>query len=142
MYVLKISSRFTRLMLLLAVSFGILAGCASNKPQINMNDEQNFAAITTFYIQPPLNSHNETIENHLAGAISSVLMSRGLRPATKENADIEVGFFPSTALKEGGSSVNIGLGTGVFGRSSGISLGSIFSVPAGRFASIHIFENK
>ena len=108
-----------------------LAGCASNKPQIKMREETNFATLKTFYVQPPLNSVNPTLEQHMASTITTVLQGKGLTAASEEDADIKVGFFPSSRVEEGGSSVSIGLGTGVFGRSGGISLGSIFSVPVG-----------
>lgn len=42
-----------------------------------------------------------------------------------------ISFFPSTESKEGGTSLNIGLGTGSYGRSGGISIGGIFSIPVG-----------
>lgn len=120
-----------RLMLVFIAISTLLAGCASNKPQIEVNEEQNFAAIQTFHVQGPLNTVNPTIENHLASSITSILIKKGLTPADKKVADMEVGFFPATARKENGKSVSFGLGTGVFGRHSGISLGSIFSVPVG-----------
>ncbi len=119
-----------------AVFFAVIAalaltGCASNKPQIKKAENFNFASVNTFYVKPPLNSVNPTIENHLEASITDILTRKGLTPVNKEEADVEVGFFPSTALKENGKSVSIGLGTGVFGRSSGISLGSIFNIPVG-----------
>lgn len=113
------------------VLIGLLAGCASNKPQIKMREETNFAELKTFYVQPPLNSLNPTLERHMASTITAVLQGKGLTAASDADADIKVGFFPSTQLKEDGTSLNIGLGTGVFGRSGGISLGSVFSVPVG-----------
>ncbi|RDV29422.1 DUF4136 domain-containing protein [Alteromonas aestuariivivens] len=131
MLIPKTPLRAARLLMVVIAALSVVVGCASNQPQINMSDEQNFDAIDTFYVQVPLNSVNPAIDDHMVTAISSVLQSRGLKPASKENADIEVGYFPTVASKEGGASVNIGLGTGVFGRSSGISLGSIFSVPVG-----------
>ena len=67
----------------------------------------------------------------MASTITTVLQGKGLTVASEDEADIRVGFFPSNRVEEGGSSVSIGLGTGVFGRSGGISLGSIFSVPVG-----------
>ncbi|QJR82887.1 DUF4136 domain-containing protein [Alteromonas pelagimontana] len=125
-----------RLLLFVAfLSCGLVVGCASNKPQIEISDDHNFSAINTFYVRPPLNSVNATIENHMMSSITSILQSKGLQAASKENADVEVSFFPSTASKEDGKSVSFGLGTGVFGRSTGISLGSIFSVPVGEQVS-------
>ena len=108
-----------------------LAGCASNKPEINISESQDFAALNTFYVTPPLNAINEVIENQVANAITRTLQSKGLTPSSEEDADIIVGFFPSTASKENGTRVNLGLGTGIFGRSGGLSLGSIFSLPVG-----------
>ena len=58
-----------------------LAGCASNKPQIKMREETNFAALKTFYVQPPLNSVNPTLEQHMASTITSVLQGKGLTAA-------------------------------------------------------------
>lgn len=107
------------------------AGCASQKPQVEMLDDYNFSLLNTFYVRPPLNSVNQTIENHIASSINEILIQKGLSPVSREEADIEVAFFPSTALRDEGKSVSIGLGTGVFGRSGSISLGSIFNIPVG-----------
>lgn len=120
---------FSILLALLALDF--LAGCANKNPQINIDESQNFAAINTFFVRPPLNSLNPEIENQLTSAISRALITKGLSVSTQENADVLVGFLPSTASKENDTRLNLGLGTGVFGRSSGITLGSIFSVPIG-----------
>ena len=128
---LQSRSRTFRLFLVSLIAAIALVGCASNKPQVKKRDEFNFASVNTFYVSPPLNSVNPTIENHLAASITDILTQKGLTSVSKEEADVEVGFFPSTAVKEDGKSVSIGLGTGVFGRSSGISLGSIFSIPVG-----------
>ncbi|NMH59513.1 DUF4136 domain-containing protein [Alteromonas ponticola] len=120
-----------RAFLVVFISSGLLIGCASNKPEVNMVDEENFKSINTFFVQPPLNPVNVPVENHVVSSISSILLSKGLSPASKDNADIEVTFFPSSAIKDNGKSMSIGLGTGVFGRSSAISLGSIFNIPVG-----------
>ncbi|WP_303458083.1 DUF4136 domain-containing protein [Alteromonas sp. 1_MG-2023] len=114
---------------LLVLAF--LAGCASKGPQINLDESQNFAEINTFFVRAPLNSVNPEIENQLTSAISRALIAKGLKPSSEEGADVLVGFLPSTASEENDTRLNLGLGTGVFGRSTGISLGSIFSVPIG-----------
>jgi hypothetical protein len=123
------SKPFYLILVLLAVSF--LAGCASKGPQINIDESQNFAEINTFFVRPPLNSLNPEIESQLTSAISRALIAKGLKPSPEEGADVLVGFLPSTASDENDTRLNLGLGTGVFGRSGGISLGSIFSVPIG-----------
>ncbi|MAQ01366.1 MAG: hypothetical protein CL586_04460 [Alteromonadaceae bacterium] len=127
----KARTSFPHCVMLVFLFCALLVGCASNKPQIKMLEETNFAALKTFYVQPPLNSFNPTLEQHMASTITTVLQGKGLTVASEDEADIRVGFFPSNRVEEGGSSVSIGLGTGVFGRSGGISLGSIFSVPVG-----------
>ncbi|WP_414828191.1 DUF4136 domain-containing protein [Alteromonas sp. H39] len=136
-----------RLFILSLFALLLLAGCASSKPQVKMLDDYNFTSVESFYVRPPLNSVNQVVEEHIAVAITDVLTQKGLKPVPKDDADVEVGFFPSTALKEDGKSVSIGLGTGVFGRSSGISLGSVFNIPVGEQATqyqnlqIDIIEN-
>ncbi|WP_421131744.1 DUF4136 domain-containing protein [Alteromonas sp. A079] len=102
-----------------------------------MRDPQNFAEIKTFYIQPPLNSTNATLDSHLSAAISKQLIDKGLTPSSEDNADVTVGYLPTTATKEDGTTLNVGLGTGRFGRSGGISLGSVFSIPVGEQTSLH-----
>ena len=66
-----------------------LAGCASNKPEINISESHNFAALNTFYVTPPLNAINEVIENQVANAITRTLQSKGLTPSSEEDADID-----------------------------------------------------
>jgi hypothetical protein len=113
----------------------VVTGCASNKPQISISEEQNFDAINTFYIQSPENATSATITNYMVSTINTLLMQKGLTPVESGEADVTVLFYPSTALKEDGKSISFGLGTGAFGRSGGISLGSIFSVPVGEQVS-------
>ena len=129
------SSAPVRFFLFAVMSLMLLSGCASNKPQINMDEQQNFAAIKTFYVKSPLNSVNVTLENQLESAITSIMRGKGLSPVAQADADIEVAFLPTTARKQDGKSVSLGMGTGVFGRTTGISLGSIFSVPVGEQVS-------
>ena len=113
----------------------LIAGCSS-KPQVSVDESQNFADIKTFYIQSPLNPINETLANHLSSTITEQLVTKGLTPSEEENADVSVGYLPSTTAKEDGTTLNLGLGTGSFGRSGGISLGSIFSIPVGEQTSL------
>lgn len=120
--------------LLSLLSLALVVGCAS-KPQVSVDDTQNFADIKTFYIQAPLNPINETLANHLSSTITERLITKGLTPTTENNADVSVGYLPSTTTKEDGTTLNLGLGTGTFGRSGGISLGSIFSIPVGEQTS-------
>ncbi|CAB9494864.1 DUF4136 domain-containing protein [Alteromonas macleodii] len=120
--------------LLLLLSLALVVGCAS-KPQVSVDDTQNFADIKTFYIQAPLNPINETLANHLSSTITERLITKGLTPTTENEADVSVGYLPSTTTKEDGTTLNLGLGTGTFGRSGGISLGSIFSIPVGEQTS-------
>ena len=120
--------------LLSLLSLALVVGCAS-KPQVSVDDTQNFADIKTFYIQAPLNPVNETLANHLSSTITERLITKGLTPTTENDADVSVGYLPSTTTKEDGTTLNLGLGTGTFGRSGGISLGSIFSIPVGEQTS-------
>lgn len=113
----------------------LVAGCSS-KPQVSVDDSQNFADIKTFYIQAPLNPINETLANHLSSTITQRLITKGLTPTAEDEADVSVGYLPSTTTKEDGTTLNLGLGTGTFGRSGGISLGSIFSIPVGEQTSL------
>lgn len=113
----------------------LVAGCSS-KPQVSVDDTQNFADIKTFYVQSPLNPINETLANHLSSTITERLIAKGLTPSVEDNADVSVGYLPSTTTKEDGTTLNLGLGTGSFGRSGGISLGSIFSIPVGEQTSL------
>ena len=120
--------------LLSLLSLALVVGCAS-KPQVSVDDSQNFSDIKTFYIQAPLNPINETLANHLSSSITERLITKGLTPASENDADVSVGYLPSTTTKEDGTTLNLGLGTGTFGRSGGISLGSIFSIPVGEQTS-------
>lgn len=120
-----------RLLVVTLMCLGLVAGCSSNKPDVSVNEQTNFAGIDSFYVQPPLNSVNANLENHIVTAITSVLQSKGITPANKDSADVKVGFFPATNRDSSGKSVSFGLGTSVFGSATGLSLGSIFSVPLG-----------
>lgn len=56
-----------------------LYGCATS-PEIKMRDNQDFSVIHTFYVQPPLNSLNQSIESHILAAITTELQQKGLNP--------------------------------------------------------------
>lgn len=116
--------------LFLSLCFTIAAGCSSH-PKVNVDNGQNFSDIKTFYIKAPLNSTNAVLAQHVSSTITKNLISKGLTPSTDNNADVSVGYLPSTSTKEDGATLNLGLGTGSFGRSRGISIGSIFSIPVG-----------
>ncbi|BFT29571.1 hypothetical protein D210916BOD24_07470 [Alteromonas sp. D210916BOD_24] len=115
----------------------VLSGCANNKPDVKVDKTQNFAAIQTFYIQAPLNPVNSVLQQHLETAISQQLTAKGLIASSPQEADVSVGYFPSNTTKEDGSSFSLGLGTGSYGRSGGVSIGSIFNIPVGEQVSVH-----
>lgn len=110
---------------------GLLAGCASNAPSISVDETQDFQSINSFYVKPALNSVNPTLENSIAQTIANVMTAKGLTEVSQDEADVFIGFFPFVESKDGGSRLNIGLGSGTFGRSGGISIGSVFSIPVG-----------
>ena len=122
---------------LMFISALLLTACASNKPQINVDETQNFTQINTFYVQAPATQINDTLKAHLETTISDVLRAKGLTSESEENADVIVGYLPSTSSKEDGTTLSLGLGTGSYGRSGGISLGSIFNIPVGEQVSLH-----
>jgi hypothetical protein len=125
--------RFRKIQLLFClIAFsGLLTGCASNAPSVNVDETQDFNSINSFYVKSPLNSVNPTLENSIAQTITDVLTAKGLTEASQNEADVLVGFFPFTESKDNGTRLNIGLGSGTFGRSGGISIGSVFSIPVG-----------
>ena len=123
--------------LFIVITALLTVACASNKPQVNVDEQQNFADIETFFVKPPLNAVNQVLQNHLENKITQHLVLKGLTPATEDDADISVGYLPSTATKDDGTTLNLGLGTGSYGRSGGISLGSIFSIPVGEQVSFY-----
>ena len=125
--------RFRKIQLFFClIAFGILlSGCASNGPSISVDETQDFQSINSFYVQPPLNSVNPTLENSIAETIAKVMTAKGLTEASQDEADVFIGFFPFVESKDEGTRLNIGLGSGTFGRSGGISIGSVFSIPVG-----------
>ncbi|MBU2979615.1 DUF4136 domain-containing protein [Alteromonas sp. C1M14] len=121
----------TRCILLSLLTLFIISGCASRNPQVAIDQNQDFSQLHTFYVRPPLNSVNPQIESQLITAITGILEQKGYSSVSQDSADMQVGFQPSTSSQENGTRLNLGLGTGLFGRSGGISLGSIFSIPVG-----------
>ena len=102
-------TKYLKQVLLLTACMVVVAACSSSKPQVNMDETQNFADIKTFYIQPPPNPINATLANHLSSAITQRLIEKGLTPSSEEDADIAVGYLPSTTTKEDGTTLNLGL---------------------------------
>jgi len=60
-------AKYLKTVLLLTACMVVVAACSSSKPQVNMDETQNFADIKTFYIQPPLNPINATLANIFRG---------------------------------------------------------------------------
>lgn len=114
-----------------------LTACTTTKPQVSVDDNQNFSEIRTFYIAPPATQVNETLKAHVESTISDTLQAKGLTYAAEDVADVTVGYLPSTSSKDDGTTLSLGLGTGSYGRSGGISLGSIFNIPVGEQVSLH-----
>ena len=125
--------RFRKIQLLFClIAFGgLLTGCASNAPSISLDETQDFQSINSFYVKPPLNSVNPTLESSIAETIAKVMTAKGLTEVSQDDADVFIGFFPFVESKDNGTRLNIGLGSGIFGRSGGISIGSVFSIPVG-----------
>ena len=125
--------RFRKIQLIFClIAFGsLLTSCASNAPSISVDETQDFQSIDSFHVKPPLNSVNPTLENGIAETIAKVMTAKGLTEVSQDEADVLIGFFPFVESKDDGTRLNIGLGSGTFGRSGGISIGSVFSIPVG-----------
>jgi len=131
----KLCVRFkAAVVMLLALA---LCACASNNKEISVDKNHNFSEIKTFYIQLPVNPINEALQNHLNYKIAQNLTAKGLELSKESDADIVVGYLPTTLTKDDGTTLNLGLGTGSYGRSGGISLGGIFSIPVGEQVSFY-----
>lgn len=127
----------------------MLSGCTSTGPDINYDNEMDFSEIHTFAITSSESTTAQALVLHVEERIAQELIAKKLLRVTQgiaeekgnnehaKGADIEVSFTVSTLTKEDGTTLSVGLGTGSYSRSGGISLGSIFSIPVGEQVSLH-----
>ncbi|MFT2091114.1 DUF4136 domain-containing protein [Paraglaciecola sp. 2405UD69-4] len=116
--------------LLLMVSV-ICLGCSTTR-QIDYDKTVSFSNINSFSLDQPIESPDQLRSTLISNSIEQNLISKGLNKTETAQGDIDVSYFAVTSTEPNRSSFSIGLGTGIGGRSGGISLGSILSLPLGK----------
>ncbi|MEO9944559.1 DUF4136 domain-containing protein [Paraglaciecola sp.] len=123
----------TFLFLIVTVLF---LGCSTSS-QIDYDKTVSFSDIQSFSLDLPVDSPDQLRSTLLSNSIEQNLTAKGLNKTEASQSDIAVSYFAVTSTEPSNSSFSIGLGTGFGGRSGGISLGSIVSLPLGKQETIY-----
>ncbi|MDX1279781.1 DUF4136 domain-containing protein [Shewanella colwelliana] len=113
---------------LLAISL-LLTACAT-KPNYDYDTNYDFNQLKQFSTFTPENTTDPLTAKRVETAITAVLVTKGFAE-TQENPQFKVAYAFKVEDKPKNSGVSIGLGTGSWGSSGGVSLGTSVSVPVG-----------
>jgi hypothetical protein len=116
------------------VTSALLSACSS-KPYIDYDTDYNFGRATSYFIITTTGNENENeplMASRVQAAIDSELKTLGLSPAiSRQQADLAVSYSLTSEDRPNNNRVSVGMGTGSYGRSSGISVGGSVSRPVG-----------
>lgn len=120
-----------RFLLVFFMASIFLFGCSSS-PKVDYDKTTNFSTIKSFSLAQSLDSPDQVRSDLITNSIEKHLTSKGLNKTDGSESDIFVSFYAVLSEEPNNTSFSFGLGTGIGGRSGGISLGSILSVPVGK----------
>jgi hypothetical protein len=113
------------------VTSALLSACSS-KPYIDYDTDYNFGRATSYFIITSGTENEPLMAPRIQAAIDSELKALGLSPAaSRQQADLAVSYSLTSEDRPTNNRVSVGMGTGSYGRSSGISVGGSVSRPVG-----------
>ncbi|MCF1429276.1 MAG: DUF4136 domain-containing protein [Shewanella sp.] len=125
----------------IAFLFGtlLLASCAGTPPRTDYNVDFNFSKLENFTMLPAPITDDPISAERISNQLSRELQAKGFKDYPGR-PDFLVGFNLTTHDKPNDSNVSIGLGTGTWGRSGGISVGTAVDLPKGKDAKEQIID--
>ena len=118
------------------LSFAVLfvTACSSSGPVVDYDTGYNFSGIQSFSVLVSDEAEAKIVDRRLEAAITQSLQSNGwlaIDDEQADNADIKVRFSHFMQEQPNNQRMTIGLGTGSYGRSGGVSVGGSVNVPVG-----------
>ncbi|WP_299798524.1 DUF4136 domain-containing protein [uncultured Shewanella sp.] len=107
----------------------LLSACATT-PKSDYDINYDFNQLNSFTAFSPSQTKDPISAERIKGAISETLMSKGF-VADEADPDFRITYTFKVENKPKDSGVSIGLGTGTWGSSGGISIGTSVGVPIG-----------
>ncbi|MBT1443615.1 DUF4136 domain-containing protein [Shewanella sp. JM162201] len=124
----------------------LLLGACQSGPKTDYDPKVNFAAMQTFTLLSPAQTSDPLSSERIRAAIGDSLRAKGMREINGQNngqtnsndnsdptssADIKVTWAFETGSKPSNSGLSIGLGSGSWGHSGGIGVGTSIGIPIG-----------
>ncbi len=113
------------------LSATLLSACAGKPPRTDYAVDFDFSRLENFTMLPAPASDDPISAERISNQISRDLQNKGFKEYPRAT-DFLVGFSLSTGDKPDESNVSIGLGTGSWGRSGGISVGTAVDLPTSK----------
>ncbi len=132
---MKNITSFSILLFNLFIALSLTACSSKPTTKIDVNPKINFSNLSSFQFNPKQNTTldaNPIMINRIQLAVSAHLIKHGFKQVDFKNnqsADLTIDVDFSLHEKPNNSSINIGLGTGRIGTSSGGSIGISTSIP-------------
>ena len=117
----------------------LLSACAGQPPRTDYAVDFDFSKLENFTLLPAPQNDDPISAERISNQISRDLQNKGFRDYPRA-PDFLVGFSLSTADKPDDSNVSIGIGTGTWGRSGGISVGTAVDLPTSKETKEQIID--
>ena len=110
----------------------LLLSACSTQPYTDYDTAYPFAQASSFYLATAESDHDPLMAARVQAAVEGALTAQGLRAASsRQQADLAVRYALTTEDRPNNNRVSIGMGTGSYGRSGGVSVGGSVSRPVG-----------
>lgn len=113
------------------LSASLLAACAGKPPRTDYAVDFDFSKLENFTMLPAPKNDDPISAERVSNQISRDLQLKGFKDYPRA-PDFLVGFNLSTREKQDDSNVSIGIGTGSWGSSGGISVGTAVDLPTSK----------
>lgn len=132
---------------LIALSAGVLSGCASTSVKLDYDKSADFSGLKKFAwenaTQPTTGDpriDNDLSDERVRNAVDSILVSKGFVFAAQDDADFLVAYFVDFKRSLSSSSASVGVGRSSHGRYGGVSYGGSVSETEQGLLTIDIID--
>ena len=124
---------------LFSVIVSALLTACSTPPYVDYDTGFDFAHKARYFIDSQTNDNDPLMADRVRSAIDAELSAKGLNPATdSKQADLAVSYTLAVEDRPNTNRVSIGMGTGSYGHSGGVSVGGAVSRPVGGSTRQHL----
>lgn len=127
-----------RLTLFSLIASTLLTACSA-PPYVDYDTGFGFTRVTSYFIDPPTTGNDPLMEDRVQAAIDTELTAKGLNAAPeRKHADLAVRYSLAVEDRPNTNRVSVGMGTGSYGNSGGVSVGGAVSRPVGGSTRQHL----